>query len=317
MEPAPVKRNASKSASEDIISRMPEDVIANILDRLPIHYAVRTSILSGNWRFKWTLLSNVVFDKEFYEYLKGLGGENRYDERNIISRLLFHLKGSITKFDLYIPYRKVLDVKDIDHWVMFLSKKGIKEFNFKNINIDIKVEPLKLSTHLFSCVKLQCLTLYNCSLYPAPTFCGFPNLLSLDLRHVAFKNGNFGKIITQCPLLELLKVSYTNLIGKVKVVEIAKLTNLKSLSIPLCQLDTVGISNFLVYNLVGHFSKLQELKLNLFTCKVFEIWIFEIFVFTLYCCSAHLFAFHMYISSKSKVASSFYMEVGVDKVKLS
>ncbi|XP_071739456.1 F-box/FBD/LRR-repeat protein At1g13570-like [Rutidosis leptorrhynchoides] len=307
MEPTPMKHNASKSASEDIISRMPEDVIANILDRLPIQYALRTCILSKNWRFKWTLLSNVVFDKKFFEYLQELGGENRYDERNIISRLLFHLKGSITKFHLYIPYGKVLDVKDINRWVIFLSRKGTKEFNFINTNIDINVEPIKLSTHIFSCVKLEHLTLHNCSLCPAPTFCGFPNLLSLDLRHVAFENGKFGEIITQCPLLELLEVTYTHLIGKVKVVEIAKLTNLKSLSFPLCRLDTVAISNFLVYNLVGHFSKLQKLKLNLFTCKFLEESSAGNWVRTSFCCLKTLMLYNIDFGSDSMLSFVFDM----------
>ncbi|XP_071735735.1 F-box protein At4g09920-like isoform X2 [Rutidosis leptorrhynchoides] len=208
MEPAPGEYNASELASEDIISTMPENVITHILDRLPIQYAVRTAILSRNWRFKWTLLSHVVFDKKFSEHLARLGGENWYDERNM-NRILLHLKGSITKFDLYIPNDKKLDAKDINHWVMFLSRKGIEEFNLKNMNL----EPLKLSSHLFSCVKLECLMLRNCSLYPAPTFRGFPNLLSLDLYQVAFENGS------------------------------------------------------LIIRLVGHFSKLQELYLDLRMCR--------------------------------------------------
>ncbi|XP_071735736.1 F-box/FBD/LRR-repeat protein At1g13570-like isoform X3 [Rutidosis leptorrhynchoides] len=262
MEPAPGEYNASELASEDIISTMPENVITHILDRLPIQYAVRTAILSRNWRFKWTLLSHVVFDKKFSEHLARLGGENWYDERNM-NRILLHLKGSITKFDLYIPNDKKLDAKDINHWVMFLSRKGIEEFNLKNMNL----EPLKLSSHLFSCVKLECLMLRNCSLYPAPTFRGFPNLLSLDLYQVAFENGNFGDFIVQSPLLEFLKVSNCDSIGKVKMAEIAKLKNLKWLSFPLCMLDNIAITGSLIIRLVGHFSKLQELYLDLRMCR--------------------------------------------------
>ncbi|XP_071739454.1 F-box/FBD/LRR-repeat protein At1g13570-like [Rutidosis leptorrhynchoides] len=262
MEPAPKKHNASNSASEDIISTMPEIVITNIMDRLPIQYAVRTSSLSRNWRFKWTLLSKVVFGKKFSEYLQGLGGENWYKEANI-SRLLLHLKGPITKFHLYLPKDKVLDVKGINHWVMFLSGKEIKEFNLINMNS----APLKLSTHLFSCVKLERLKLRNCSLYPPPTFRGFPNLLSLDVYQVAFENGNFGEFIVQCLLLEFLKVRNWDRIGKVKMIEIVKLKNLKLLSLPLCKLDNIAITSSLIFHLVGHFSKLQDLYLDLRKCK--------------------------------------------------
>ncbi|XP_071716255.1 F-box/FBD/LRR-repeat protein At1g13570-like [Rutidosis leptorrhynchoides] len=254
--------NASELASEDIISRLPENVITHILDFLPIQYAVRTSILSRNWRFKWTLLRHVVFDEKFFEFLQVLGGENWYDE-SIINRLLLHLKGCITKFHLYIPNDKVLDVMDVNHWVMILSRKGIKELYLTNM----RATPIMLSTHLFSCVELERLVLRNCYLYPAPTFCGFPNLLSLELYRVAFENGNFGELIAQCPLLEFLKVYYCDPIGKVKLDEIAKLKNLKCLSFPLCKLDNIAITCSSVFHLLGHLSKLHELYLDLRMCK--------------------------------------------------
>ncbi|XP_071733660.1 F-box/FBD/LRR-repeat protein At1g13570-like [Rutidosis leptorrhynchoides] len=181
MEPAFRKHKASESASVDVISRIPEDVVTNILDRLPIQYAIRTSTLSRNWRFKWTLLSLVVFDVFLYEYLQGLGGVNWYDGDNI-SKIFNLLKGSITKFDLYIPNGKVLAVTEIDDSVMLLSRKGIKEFKLTNMH----EQPLTLSSKLFSCVKLERLTLWNCSLYPTPTFSGFPYLLHLCLYNAEY-----------------------------------------------------------------------------------------------------------------------------------
>ncbi|XP_071713558.1 F-box/FBD/LRR-repeat protein At1g13570-like [Rutidosis leptorrhynchoides] len=188
MDSTPGKHNASKSTSKDIINCMPEDVITNILNRLPIQYAVRTSTLSRNWRFKWTSLNHVVLDEEFYDYLRGLGVDNWYNEMNI--SVIFHLiKGSITKFDLFIPYDKVLDVNSINYWVMLLSKKGIKDLKL----INMYPETLRLSSHLFSCVKLERLALRRCSIFPAqPTSCGFPNLLHLHLDCVEFVKGNFG-----------------------------------------------------------------------------------------------------------------------------
>ena len=64
---------------EDIISSMPDDVINNILKRLPIHEAVRTGILSREWRYKWTILTQLVLNTPLRGY--------RY-RGNIISRLL-------------------------------------------------------------------------------------------------------------------------------------------------------------------------------------------------------------------------------------
>ncbi|GJU24676.1 F-box/FBD/LRR-repeat protein-like protein [Tanacetum coccineum] len=151
---------------------MPDNVMTNILDRLPIQDAVKTGILSRDWRFKWTLLTQLVFDDKFFQNLP-----NKYDVKNL-SRLLLHLKGPIKKFDLYMPYNEIiLDVEDVNHWILFLSRKGIEE-----------------------------LTLSNMPEIPH-NFCGFPNLLSLDLFDVEFKVYTCREFIAGCPLLETLIIT--------------------------------------------------------------------------------------------------------------
>nr|XP_043626254.1 F-box/FBD/LRR-repeat protein At1g13570-like [Erigeron canadensis] len=245
------------ASEDDVISSMPENVVTNILDRLPIQDAVRTSILSRTWRFKWTMLTQLVFDTKKY-----------YDERNI-SRLLLQLKGPITKFVLCIPDDKVLDVMDIYHWVMFLSGKGIQEFTLINEHETL----VRLPTHLFSCMELKHLKLVNCSISLAPTFSGFPHLLTLDLFRVTFESGNCGQLITQCPLLENLKVGYHHdLSGNVKLVEIAKLKNLRVLSLPLCKLDCTEITHSIIHQIGSYFPRLQELSLDLRNCKFPQEW---------------------------------------------
>nr|GEW40360.1 hypothetical protein [Tanacetum cinerariifolium] len=47
-----------KFAQKDVISTMPEEVITNILHCLPLQDAVQTSILSKDWKFKWTMMPN-------------------------------------------------------------------------------------------------------------------------------------------------------------------------------------------------------------------------------------------------------------------
>ena len=100
MEQVHGSRKATKFALDDVFSSMPDGVITNILNRLPLQDAVRTSTLSRNWRDKWTTMNQLVFDEDFYLYLQKKGNEKDYG--NIISRLLFLLKGDITKFDLYL-----------------------------------------------------------------------------------------------------------------------------------------------------------------------------------------------------------------------
>ncbi|GKC77051.1 F-box domain containing protein [Tanacetum coccineum] len=124
------------------------------------------------------MLTRLVFDWDFFEYLEGKGEGKCYGR--IISRILLNLKGAITKFDLLIPYKSkdnALDVQDINNWVMFLSRKGIKELTIKNMD----ETPVNLHTRVFSFLKLKRLKLYDCCLCSMSSFRGFPNLLSLDL----------------------------------------------------------------------------------------------------------------------------------------
>ncbi|GJY47122.1 F-box/FBD/LRR-repeat protein-like protein [Tanacetum coccineum] len=54
----------AKCLSLDTISNLPLPIIENILCSLPIKEAVRTSILSRNWRYNWTGIPKLVFDEE-------------------------------------------------------------------------------------------------------------------------------------------------------------------------------------------------------------------------------------------------------------
>ncbi|KAJ0837878.1 putative FBD domain, leucine-rich repeat domain superfamily, F-box-like domain superfamily [Helianthus annuus] len=247
-------RQASEFAPEDFISIMPDNVVTNILDRLPLQVAVRTGILSKHWRFKWTMLSQLSIDDEFFKYLILEKGVNNFGE--IISKLIFHLNGTITKCFLFL-YE--MDVEDINRWISILSKKKVIDLAIKNWS---KTQ-VDLSTHLFSCLELKHLKLHKCIFNPPSRFHGFPNLLSLELRMVQFGISDFGEFFTRCPLLEILNVDHSVSKGNIKLVEIAKLKNLKVLSLSLCDLDTQTIiSSHNIFELVAFLPKLQELGLD-------------------------------------------------------
>ncbi|KAK9051169.1 hypothetical protein SSX86_027795 [Deinandra increscens subsp. villosa] len=246
---------SSKFEPEDFISGMPDIVVTNILNRLPLQEAVRTGILAKNWRLKWTMLSQLVLDKNFYNYLLRRKAEKNYG--TIISRLLLHLKGVITKFVIYAG-RRILNDEDINHLLLFLCRNGIKDLTLYN---DQKA-PLELPIHLFSCMELKRLVLTGCRFDPPTSFHGFPSLLSLELYNVRLKNGKFGQFFTHCPTLETLDMDFTNSPGKVKLVEIAKLKNLKILSLSLYNLDNPKIRSSIIFELAGCLPQLQELHLD-------------------------------------------------------
>ncbi|GKC68598.1 F-box/FBD/LRR-repeat protein-like protein [Tanacetum coccineum] len=263
MELAHGSRKVPKFAPEDIISSMPEEVISNILGRLPLQDAVRTSILSSCWKSKWTMLNQLVFDVKFFRFLKEREHAKHYGR--IIYGILLRLKGAITKFVLYMPFDSIVDFQDVNNWVEYLSRKGIKEFTLKNMN----ETPLELPSHLFSCRELKHLKLYNCYVCPKSGFQGFQSLLCLDLSEVVFEGYTCGELISRCPSLEILKLR-SNTGGKIKRVELAKLGNLKVLILQLRELvnkETI-ITSSSIFQIIGLFPKLQKLNLNFWKRKL-------------------------------------------------
>ncbi|XP_076919825.1 F-box/FBD/LRR-repeat protein At1g13570-like [Bidens hawaiensis] len=254
---------------EDFISTMPDNVLTNILDRLPLQDAVRTGVLARSWRYNWTTLSQLVFDEDFFKYLLEKEDEKK-DYGTIISGLLLHIKGGITKFVLYILERCKLDEENINHWLLFLSTKGVKDITlWKCREIGGAALPPNLPTHLFSCLELKHLKLFWCRFDPPTTFHGFPNLLSLELTRAIFITKEFGKFFTRSPILENLNLGITFPWDIVKLNEIAKLANLKALSMNLVSfLETITCSDS-IFELVGSLPKLQELHLEISVCDSF------------------------------------------------
>lgn len=234
MEPVHGELKASKCAAEDFISNMPDNVITKIMNLLPLRDAVSTSILSRIWRFKWTLITKLVFDDDLYWHLRGWGGKPSYDGKDL-SRLINQLKGPITKFDLDIPDYILFEDEDVDHWLSVLSRKGIKKLNITSLF----AAPLELPTQLFSCLELENLLLNNCYFNLPPSFCGFPKLWKLDLSYPRFnERDTFGELIARCPFLEVLRIDDTEIIEHMEVAEIAKHGNLMRLELTLCALET-------------------------------------------------------------------------------
>nr|XP_043625687.1 F-box/FBD/LRR-repeat protein At1g13570-like [Erigeron canadensis] len=236
----------------DLSSGMPDNVIANIMDRLSIKDAVGTSILSTSWRFKWTLLTQLVFDMNFFDML---ARRKIHFDKNNITRLLGHLDGAITKFDLYVTNDIELDDEDIHRWVMSLSRLGgLKELSLDNMH----KTPVKLPTHLFPCLELKHLKLRNCVLSVSPYSRDFPKLLSLKLMCVSFQDHQCGELIAQSPLLETLEILDIKVRGGLKLVEIAKLKNIKILYLSLCLLENMTMVR--LSSVIDHMSRLPNLQ---------------------------------------------------------
>ncbi|XP_057961103.1 F-box/FBD/LRR-repeat protein At1g13570 [Malania oleifera] len=185
----------------DSKSDLPVSIIENIFSRLPIRDAVRTSILSSEWRYKWTTFTQLVFDEQCVP----LSNNREHVENSLIhfvTRALLLHQGPIHKFQLTTSHLQ--SCPDIDQWVLYLSRNGLEE-----LILELgEGEWFRVPSCLFSCRKLIRLELFRCELDPPPTFKGFLCLKSLYLHQVSIGPDGIETLISGSPLLESLSLSY-------------------------------------------------------------------------------------------------------------
>jgi len=192
----------------DKISCLQDHLIDQILSHLTIKEAVRTSVLSSEWRKKWSTQPDLVFDSLCVSTVtsKNPSVVERKFLRIIDHVLLLH-SGPINKFEVSDSYRDIIiDVNtmaDIDRWILHLTGRYIKEFVL-NISFD---QRYKIPSSLFSCQGLHHLDLNYCWLQAPTTFEGFRNLKSLSMYEVTMTQDAFENMISGCPLLEKLTLT--------------------------------------------------------------------------------------------------------------
>ena len=181
----------------DRISNLPSGIIEIILSSLPIKEAVRTSVLSSQWRYIAAMLQHLVFDYQCRS------AHNDTTIADVVDHVLLAHIGPIRKFKLSRP---CLATKDIDRWILHLSRNSIEEFILEHWD-----HPYKIPSCLFSCQYIINLELCRCLLKPPSTFKGFSSLKSLRLANVTLAQDVFENLIVCCPLLERLTlIQYTS-----------------------------------------------------------------------------------------------------------
>lgn len=187
--------NGVGNDSLDRISGLPDGIRELILGYLPIADSVRTSLLSRKWRYNWTraVQLNIQFGKDMYRDSAKDAESSKY-YRVVANALLTHV-GRIHKFVLCLidcPFDG-----DLNAWVLFLSRKGIKELTIYRLH---GIECTDLPSSVYQCLELSCLALGKINLKRSIAFRGFPNLVSLCLHNVNIYGDIYEKIISSCPL---------------------------------------------------------------------------------------------------------------------
>ncbi|KAF8015617.1 hypothetical protein BT93_H1207 [Corymbia citriodora subsp. variegata] len=182
----------------DRISQLPAHIVGEILSRLPIKEAGRTSVLSRKWRYNWRSLPRLTFDNQCT--MRNVHRDPSQNLVKIIDRVLMLHSGPIEMFKLH--HTGFSAIRDIDHWMLHLSKVTVKQI----ILFVCTREKYKIPTFFFNCQHLTSLQLYGCSVNIPSSFKGFKNLYYLYLECVELSPYELEALISRCPLLVLLSL---------------------------------------------------------------------------------------------------------------
>lgn len=277
MMPPEAKRNCCESLPLDVLSNLPENVIDAILMCLPFRDAVRTSILSSIWRYKWCRLPELTLDDTFWKTKNNLICHTTAITKIIYHILIFH-EGPITKFTLCVPKSRSCPM--IDDLIYFLAKNGIQDLVLK---LPFKSDPYELPPSFFKSLQLRNLILQNCLIDRPPTFKGFDRLIKLELCEVTISSELLGSLISHCLLLEHLVLfiaeTYCNLIeinaprlksfyfaGSVRSICLKNIPFLAKLLLASSDTDYLGAEKWDIvkfFDSLESFSSLEHLYMNM------------------------------------------------------
>ncbi|XP_044478942.1 F-box/FBD/LRR-repeat protein At1g13570-like [Mangifera indica] len=190
----------------DRVSELPWGILDNILGRLQMREAVRTSILSRQWRYKWVNLSKLLFDvvsnRAVWNFPKP-----RCVEYHIFNVLLSHC-GNIHTFKLCNTFPEKFS--NLQTWICYLARNGIRAFTLEYACAAIDFANLfKLPACIWSCEHLTHLQLrqYELPQPPCASKGRFRNLVSLNLYGKLNDIQLLENLICNCPVLQILMLN--------------------------------------------------------------------------------------------------------------
>ncbi|KAI4302691.1 hypothetical protein MLD38_038410 [Melastoma candidum] len=187
-------------APPNILSNLPSEIIGEILCHVLIREAVKTSVLSHRWRYLWCSIPDLLFEHNCVNLpISSPSFVNKFV--SFVSRVLLLHRGPVRKFEV-APYCK-LEFSNISQWLTFVSRNGIEK-----LSVEFGNEHITVPSSLFLCDKLKELYLaYSESLKLPVSFDGFMLLTRLVFISVSIDIHSLEKLISGCPLLEILELS--------------------------------------------------------------------------------------------------------------
>ncbi|KAF8670893.1 hypothetical protein HU200_050158 [Digitaria exilis] len=203
-------RGAPGDGGVDRISSLPDEILRNVVSRLPVKDAARTGVLASRWRGLWRAMPLVFSDANLLQGCREdplwrPGLENTLGVTNEVSDILAAHPGPFRCVHITCCYLD-MNREKIKGWLKLVADKGVQELAFINRPWPLD---LRLPTTLFSCTSLTHLHIGAWKLPDTatlPSAVAFPHLQELFLSLITMKDRDLAFMLDMSPVLEVLTI---------------------------------------------------------------------------------------------------------------
>uniref|UniRef100_A0A0E0AG10 F-box domain-containing protein n=1 Tax=Oryza glumipatula TaxID=40148 RepID=A0A0E0AG10_9ORYZ len=228
------------------LNDLPIDVLGLIISRLPIGDAIRTGLISRQWKDLWRDHTMLTFSRATFPSCRMLNQKNFI--RRVDSILQQHSGVGVERMEIKFLLRNAQ--WDIDRWVKFAVASKTKELilDLSDLTRFFMLPVMVFHPYLdregfyeFPCQlldannggsHLQCLQLTSMYLKPAADFTGFLNLKRLNLIGVNITDEGVKNLLCSPNVLEFLEISFCRMLTKIHAPHF--LNRLKHLQVDCC-----------------------------------------------------------------------------------
>lgn len=260
---------------KDQLIELPDGILSTIISMLPLKEALRTSVLSKQWRFIWNNHSGLWFDSD--NVLGRVVSSSSISELEIktetckfIERVnhFMHQRCKGTKVDSFALHFCLGkdSAPHLDQWISFAIRMGVE-----NIDLDLSAscifmvdhssstasEEYELPTQLLAAAGKKCcvkhLQLTSCSLISPPDSYSLTSLITIQLENVNVSDEQLESFLSSCLFLEGLSLHLCNHLVELDFV--APNLRLKRLSVHDCfrlQKMELRAKNLALFEYTGH-----------------------------------------------------------------